>query len=194
MSLLISTTELCDPTKNQITKPNTYAPNLTIHQISLNQFPNNRKTPLPALVLWKHIQWIKLIKKITEDKLHQSGYQQKLKYNLVNTKIHNKRNHKRNIIWFNSSFSRNVLTKIGKCFLNLLDKRFPQNHRFHIVSYSCTKNMKTVTNNHNKSILGINSSINYQLTIVKKACPLNVQCQIAKIVYQDTLSINQPKK
>ena len=54
--------------------------------------------------------------------------------------------------------------------------------------------MKTVTNNHSKSILGINSSINYQLTIVKKACPLNGQCQIGKIVYQDTLSINQPKK
>ena len=36
-----------------------------------------------------------------EDKLHQSGYQQKLKYNPVNTKILNKSNHKRNIIWFN---------------------------------------------------------------------------------------------
>ena len=32
-----------------------------------------------------------------EDKLHQSGYQQILKYNPVNTKTHNKRNHKRNI-------------------------------------------------------------------------------------------------
>ena len=36
-----------------------------------------------------------------EDKLHQSGYQQKSNYNLVNTKTHNKRNHKRNIILFN---------------------------------------------------------------------------------------------
>ena len=33
-----------------------------------------------------------------EDKLHQSGCQQKLKYNPANTEIHNKRNHKRNII------------------------------------------------------------------------------------------------
>ena len=30
-----------------------------------------------------------------EDKLHQSGYQEKLKYNSVNTKIHKRRNHKR---------------------------------------------------------------------------------------------------
>ena len=36
-----------------------------------------------------------------EDKLYQSGYQQKLMYSPVNTKIHNKRNHKRSIIWYN---------------------------------------------------------------------------------------------
>ena len=30
-----------------------------------------------------------------EDKLHQSGYQQKLKYNLVSAKTHNKRNRKK---------------------------------------------------------------------------------------------------
>ena len=51
-----------------------------------------------------------------EDKLHQSGYQQKLKYSPVNTKTHSKRNHKRNIIWFNLPFKRNVSTKIGKYF------------------------------------------------------------------------------
>ena len=91
------------------------------------------------------------------DKLNQSGYQQKFKYNPVKTKTHNKRNHKKNIIWFNPLFSRNVSTKIGKHFLNLLDKYLPQNHRLHKifnrnsvkVSCSCTKNMKTIINNHN---------------------------------------------
>ena len=84
-----------------------------------------------------------------EDKLHQSGYQQKLKQNPVITKTHSKRNHKRNIIWFNPTFNRNVSTKIGKYFLNLLDKHFLRNHRLHKifnrnsvkVSYSRTKNM-----------------------------------------------------
>ena len=88
-----------------------------------------------------------------EDKLQRSGYQQKLKYNSVNTKTENKRNHTRNLIWFNPPFSRNIPTKIGKYFLNLRDKH----DRLHIifnrnsvkVSYSCTKNMKTVINNHN---------------------------------------------
>ena len=69
-----------------------------------------------------------------EDKLYQSGYQQKLKYNLVNGETRNKRNHKRNIIWFNSPFSKNVSTKIDKYFLNPLAKHFPQNHRLLTVS------------------------------------------------------------
>ena len=51
-----------------------------------------------------------------EDKLHQSGYQQKLKHNPVNTENHSKHNHKRNITWFFLPFSRNVSTKIGKYF------------------------------------------------------------------------------
>ena len=66
-----------------------------------------------------------------EDKLHQSGYQQKLKYNPVNTNIHHKCNRKRNIIWFTPLFGRNVSTKIGKHFLNLLYKHFPQNQLLH---------------------------------------------------------------
>ena len=63
-----------------------------------------------------------------EDKIHQSGYQQKLKYNPADTEIHSKRNHKRNIIWFNPPFSRNVSTKIVKYFLNLIDKHFSSKH------------------------------------------------------------------
>ena len=93
-----------------------------------------------------------------EDKLHYSGCKQKLKYNPVNTKTHSKRNHKRNIIWFNPHSNRNVSTKIDKYFLNLLNKHFPRNHHLHKifnrdsikVSYSCTKNMKAIINNHNK--------------------------------------------
>ena len=136
-----------------------------------------------------------------EDKLHQSGYQQKLKYNPANTETHNNRNHKRNIIWFNPPFSRNVSTKINKCFLNLLDKHFPRNHRFHKifnrnnvkVSYSCTNSMKTLITNHNKNILGKKPSLNKSHCNCrnKEACPLNGQCQIGEVVYESTLSSNQ---
>ena len=136
-----------------------------------------------------------------KDKLHQSGYQQKLKYNPVNTKTHSKRNHKRNIIWFNPPFNRNVSTKIGKYFLNLLDKHFPRNHRLHKifnrnsvkVSYSCTKNMKTIINNHNKNIIVKKPSIdtsNYNCRN-KEDCLLNGQCKIGEVVYESTLTSNQ---
>ena len=145
--------------------------------------------------------WLDLVP-FYEDKLHQSGYQQKLKYNPVNTKTHNKRNHKRNTIWFNLSFSRNVSTKIGKYLLNLLDKHFPKNHRFHKifnrnsvkVSYSCTKNMKTIINKQNKNILGKKPSINTSTCNCrnKEACTLNGHCQIREVVYEGTLSSNQP--
>ena len=66
-----------------------------------------------------------------EDKVHESGYQQKLKYKSVNTKTHNTRNHKRNIIWFDPRFTKNVSSKVDKYFLNLLDKHFLKNHCLH---------------------------------------------------------------
>ena len=61
----------------------------------------------------------------------------------------NPRKRNRNIIWFNPPFSKNVATKIGRYFLNLLDKYFPRDHKFHKilnrnnikVSYSCMPNI-----------------------------------------------------
>ena len=94
------------------------------------------------------------------------------------------------------------MTRTSKYFLNLLDKHFLKNHCFHKifnrnsvkVSCSCTKNMKTIINNHNKNILGKNASINTSTSNCrnKEACPWNGQCQIQEIVYQDASSSNQP--
>ena len=99
-----------------------------------------------------------------------------------------------------SKFSANP--KIGKYFLNLLDKHFPQNHRLQKIfnrnsvknSSSCTKNMKIIINNHNKNILGKKPSINISTCNCrnKEACPLNGQCRIGEVVYEGTLSSNQP--
>ena len=100
-----------------------------------------------------------------EDKLHQSGYQQMLKYNPVNTKTHNKHNHKISIIWFNTPFSRNVSTKISKYFKNLLDKHFPQNHHLHKRSETTLRSALSapkmkIINNYNKNIFGKKPLIN----------------------------------
>ena len=93
------------------------------------------------------------------------------------------------------------LQKSANIFLNLLNKHFPRNHRLQKIfnrnsvkiSYSCTKNMKTMIKNHNENILGKKPSIhtstcNYRN---KKDWPLNGQCQIGEIVYESTLTSNQ---
>ena len=56
---------------------------------------------------------------------------------------------------------KNVKISIGKIFLNLIKKRFPPHHKFHIlfnqntvkISYSCTRNIKTIINSHNAKIV-----------------------------------------
>ena len=66
-----------------------------------------------------------------------------------------------NLIWFNPPFSKNVATKIGRYSLNLIVKHFPRDGKFHKifnrnnikVSCSCTKNIKSAINSHNRKIL-----------------------------------------
>ena len=56
-----------------------------------------------------------------------------------------KQNRKQQIIWFNPPFNLKTKTKIGKLFLNLLDKHFPPHNKLHKlfnrtnvkISYSC---------------------------------------------------------
>ena len=50
--------------------------------------------------------------------LSGAGYDVKLKYN-PNKKTKQKENRKRNIIWFNPPYSKNVVTKVGHYFLKL---------------------------------------------------------------------------
>ena len=59
--------------------------------------------------------------------LNTSGYN----YNLSYKESHNdtqqsRRNRPRNILWYNPPFSKNVKTNVGKCFLSLIDQRFPR--------------------------------------------------------------------
>ena len=76
-----------------------------------------------------------------------------------------KRNQQRNIIWFNSPFSRAVSTNVGKRFLQQLHHHFPPSNKLHKisnkntvkVSYCCTKNVANIIKSHNKNL--INSSI-----------------------------------
>ena len=93
--------------------------------------------------------------------IDKSGYKDKLKYRANRDIASNKKQRKRNFIWFNPQYSKNVKTNIGRIFLNLIKKYFPLHHKFHKlfnkntvkVSYSCTRNIKTIINSHNAKIL-----------------------------------------
>ena len=54
--------------------------------------------------------------------------------------------------------------------------------------------MKTIISNLNKNILGKKPSINTSICNCrnKEACLLNGQCQVGQVVYEGTLSSNQP--
>jgi hypothetical protein len=64
---------------------------------------------------------------------------------------------RRKVIRFNPSHSKNLVTNIGKTFLQLIDKHFPKSSRLHKIfnrnsikiSYSRMKNVNTTISNHN---------------------------------------------
>ena len=74
--------------------------------------------------------------------LKNSGFNENIKFTPRPPK---RRKRCRNILWFNPPFSSNVKTDIGKIFLLLLDKHFPQHHKYYKlfsrnnvkISYSC---------------------------------------------------------
>ena len=91
--------------------------------------------------------------------LKASGYKEKITY--VHKPINRKRSRKRQIIWFNPPFSKNVKTNVAKKFLTIVDRCFPRDHKFRKlfnrntlkVSYSCLPNMASIVSAHNKNIL-----------------------------------------
>ena len=60
--------------------------------------------------------------------LHASGYEEDVEYKSERNERRNKkrRNHQRNITWFNPPFSKNVPTNVAGKFFHLIDKHFPK--------------------------------------------------------------------
>ena len=81
-----------------------------------------------------------------ETALKNSGYSAPLSFTQRRPP---KRQRKRNIIWFNPPYSKNVKTNIGKICIKLINKHFPRSSDLHKIfnrntlklSYSCTENM-----------------------------------------------------
>ena len=102
---------------------------------------------------------------------------------------------KRNILWFNPSYSQSVKSNVEKIFLKLVRSHFQETHRFHKifnknnvkVRYSCMNNMTQIIKSHNSKILNNNNIINKNpgCNCRRKAeCPLDNQSLSCSLVYK----------
>ena len=105
-----------------------------------------------------------------QDALNQGGYNYNLTYRKPAPDTKHRKNRPRNIAWFNPPYSQNVKTKVGKCFLTLIDKHFPKSNPLHKIlnrnslklSYSCMNNVKAIILNHNKAVISRSSNLPVQ--------------------------------
>ena len=98
-----------------------------------------------------------------EKALYESRYSTNLEYTPHDDcqKKKEQRKRKRNIIWFNPPYSKNVQMTIGKVFFKLLHKHFPKSNKLLKIfnrntikiSYSCMKNLNSIISGHNNSVL-----------------------------------------
>ena len=135
--------------------------------------------------------------KLTYEKaLNNSGFTETFSYikpsdqNINNREAKKKR--KRKIIWYNPPFSLNVKTNVGKLFFKILRKNFPKtnslskifNKNTVKISYSCTRNVKSIISGHNKQILHPKPPQYGCNCRDKNNCPLDNKCLTPQIVYQ----------
>ena len=133
-----------------------------------------------------------------QEALRKSGYTYSLKFKPSQQTPPNQKSRRRNIIWFNPPFSKNVKTNIGRAFISLIDRCFPTGHKLRKIfnrntiklSYSCMPNMKQIIDGHNKNILK-KAAQPQQDTATKTCncrkadeCPLNGECLLKEVVYQ----------
>ena len=137
-----------------------------------------------------------------EEALSKSRFNEELKYNNKDrkgqTRNKEKRKRRRKIIGFNPPFSLSVKTNIGKLFFKMLKKNFPKSNLFSKIfnkdtikiSYSCTRNMKSIISSHNKQILTPkNKQVGCNCRI-KNSCPQDNKCLTLQLIYQADVTNN----
>ena len=145
------------------------------------------------------------------DALKNSGFREEFTYqeenipndiNKEKNKKYGHKNRKRKIIWFNPPppFCRLACINVGKYFFKLIDKHFKHDNILHEIfnrktlkiSYSSTKNIFQIINNHNKEIIkeiqnrtnNNNSKQNECNCKTRNNCPMNGLCNLNNVVYQ----------
>ena len=131
--------------------------------------------------------------------LEESGHKERLTF--TTTPETRRKTRRRNKIWFNPPFNLDVKSSIGKDFFRLLDKHFPDHHRYHKLfnrnsvklSYSCMPNMEAIIKSHNAHVQKLSeqtdASTNTRMCSCrnKNDCPLDGQCLKSSIVYKATV-------
>ena len=137
---------------------------------------------------------------IYQDALDRSGYSHKLAFQAEKRNNRNDKNKKRrrNILWYNPPFSKNVLTNIGKAFLRIIDKEFQRPHKLYKIfnrncikiSYSCMSNVSHIISAHNQRLLQDQHTSPPRECNCRNVnnCPLQGKCLTKSIVYKATVN------
>ena len=170
-----------------------------IHKLS-NHPPNIIKTP-PASISCRltNISSDKAsfvdAKPLYDNALKASGFSEEADYiEERKSAVRGKwKNLPRKITWFNSPFSQNVATNVGRRFRTLIRKHFPRSSKLYNIfnantlkiRYSCMPNMAAVSRQHNSAVMRNARTVQENPPSqkpcncrAKDRCPLNDVCQI----------------
>ena len=126
--------------------------------------------------------------------LDKGLYKHKLVYREVEKR---KRQRRRKIIFYQPPFCKTVSTNISRCFINLVNKHFTDEHRYHKifnknklrVSFCCMPNVKSLITAHNNRLLHEQdgSTVKKCNCRMKSACPVNMNCLERNLIYRATV-------
>ena len=133
------------------------------------------------------------VKFLHETALKESRHISSMSFNNSNNQ-NARRNRNRKVIYLNPP-NQNVKTNIGKLFIKLVRKPFPENNKCHEIfnlntlklSYCCTTNVGSIIKQHNSEVLKKINDNNHKCNCRSKPnCPLNGECLTQCLAYKVT--------
>ena len=137
-----------------------------------------------------------------QNALNEAGYEYLLEFKEADARDNKgKKKRRRNVIWFNPPFSKNVKTNLGAKFLSLIRKHFPKGSEFYKLfnskkvklAYSCCPSMKQIISRHNNKVLREDPTLHEEQDGCNcqegvEECPFHGNCLIDNIVYKATVN------
>ena len=139
------------------------------------------------------------------DALARSGFKEKLKYEPPTDKAKSSKKDKRirDVIWWNPPYNARVATDVGKLFLNMAERHFPEgstlrkafNKNNLKMSYRTGKNMRSHIDSHNKAILKNKTEVvKAPCNCKKDPCPVGGECGTSSVIYRADVKSEESKK